>query len=150
MRRQWPHSELGGGRQPILPTKNRHERPIFWVASNFLARPPDERYRAIGPASNANGRSATPQYHEMGHPPQSRGGGRRTQRQDHSGGRPAPLSTLGGGVPLVAACVRDAWPCWFACHARSAIPWVASTERPKITTLIPSVFGRPPRVEIYN
>ena len=33
-------------------------------------------------------------------------------------------------------------PCRFACHSRSAIPGVASTERPQITALNPPVFGR--------
>jgi hypothetical protein len=46
-----------------------------------------------------------------------------------------PRPTLGGGVALVAACVREAWPCRFACHPRSATPWGASTEGPQITAL---------------
>jgi hypothetical protein len=51
------------------------------------------------------------------------------------------MPTFGGGVPLLAACVRDARPRRFACHAHSAIPRVASTAEPQNTTLISSVFG---------
>jgi hypothetical protein len=43
----------------------------------------------------------------------------------------------------VAASVRDARPCRFACHARSAVPRVASTPQPQVTRLIPS-FGSDP------
>jgi hypothetical protein len=94
--------------------------------------------------STANGRSATLQHQKVGRPPQSRGGGCRAHRQDHNIGGSAPLPTLGGGVPLLAACVRDARSFRFACHARSAISQAAPPARPKIATLIPLVFGRAP------
>src|SRR6266478_5421335 len=53
-----------------------------------------------------------------------------------------PLSPRRVGVPLLAAHIRDARPCRFTCHARSAIPLVASTEGPQITALNPQVFAR--------
>ena len=104
------------------------------------------RHRGDRTAGTANGGFATPQYHEMGYPPQSCGGGCRAQQQDHDAGSSAPLPTFGGGVPFLAACVRDARPCRFACHARSAIPQVASTARPQIATLI----WQRPRTSLRN
>ena len=80
----------------------------------------------------------------MGYPPQSRGGGSCAQRQDHDGGSSASLPTIGGGVPLLAACVRDARPCRLACHARSAIQRAASTASPPLTTLMPPLFCSAP------
>jgi hypothetical protein len=116
------------------------------AASKIFAKPAEYRHRAVVGAITSNGRSATPQYHEVGHPPQSRGGGCCAQWQDPNGGSPAPLPTIGGGVSFLAACVRDARPCRFACHARSAIPQVASTARPQIATLI----WQRPRTSLRN
>jgi hypothetical protein len=69
------------------------------------------------------------------HSPQSGGGGRRAQRQDRNGGGPAPLPTIGGGIPLLATCVRDARSRRFAYNACSAIPRVEASAPPQIARL---------------
>jgi len=61
------------------------------------------------------------------------------------GGRSAPLPTHRGGVPLLAACVRDATAlAGFACQrAFQQLSHAASTApAPRSRTLIPLVFGR--------
>src|SRR6266850_6051599 len=91
----------------------------------------------------------------MGRPPQ--GGGRRrgARRRHHDRGSLPLLPVVGGRVPVLGARVREARPCWFAHHARTAVsrtsfaPAVGATPAGyySCTTEVPlrSKGGTPPR-----
>ena len=72
-------------------------------------------------------RSAASGHQALGGPPQGRSGRCRTQRQDHNGGSPAPLSAYRGGIPLLAAGLRGPRLSWVARHPHPTIPLAASS-----------------------
>src|SRR5215468_7542248 len=58
----------------------------------------------------------------MGCPPQGCGGCCGARRRHHDRGSLPLLSAVGGRVPVVGTCVREARPCGFAYHAGATVP----------------------------